>query len=352
MGNDVSLQKSMTIDDKATEVTAYWSMYGGEGNGTKTKISLFKGESTSEEAFWKRTSPLEKAGRVSFMAIRVGLSHPLISLYHFLPFQNLMLLRHPNILKFVSAWTKSGDYNLATEHAKPLSLCLKSHNAIQICLGLRSILQAITFLVERAQVRHLNLCTVSVYVTDDGTWKLAGFEFLYPPAELTADLLEQSQRHRYQRAVDERNEVKTGGLQLEQFAFAVLCRDIFKMHPQVEAPFLAEFQDYCRTQIEAAVPGQRPSLSHLLEHPYFNQEFVRIHEFLTQLPVKSAFDKQEFFTDLVRKLRTFDERDVAVHLGDLLLSRMVLLDETAQTAVTPFVLDPKSGEWEEKEKFN
>lgn len=254
-----------------------------------------------------------------------------------------MLLRHPNILKFVNSWNKSGEFNLATEHAKPLSLCLKSHNAIQICLGLRSVLQAVTFLVEKANTRHLNLCMASVYVTDDGTWKLCGFEFLYPPAELTPELLEHSLRHRYQKAVDDKNEIKTGGVAVEQFAFAVFCRDIFKMHPQVDAPFLSEFQDYCRTQIETVAPNQRPSLSSILEQPYFNQDFVRIHEFLTKLPLKSAFERQEFFTDLVRKLKTFEERDVAVHLGDLLLSRMVLLDETAQISVTPFVLDPKSG---------
>lgn len=255
-----------------------------------------------------------------------------------------MLLRHPNILKFIAAWTKSGEYHLATEHARPLNLCLRSHNAIQICLGLRSILQAIAFLVEKAQVRHLNLCMSSIYVTDDGTWKLSGFEFLYPAAELTPELLQQSLRHRYQKAVDQTNE-KTSGLHLEQFAFAVLCKDLFKMHPQGDTPFLSDFQEYCRTQIEAQSPPQRPSLSAILEHPYFNQDFVRIHEFLTQLPLKSAFEKQEFFADLVRRLRMFEERDVAIHLGDLLLSRLVLLDETAQIAVTPFVLDPKSGEW-------
>lgn len=254
-----------------------------------------------------------------------------------------MLLRHPNILKFVKSWKSGGEFNLATEHVKPLSLCLKSHNAIQICLGLRSVLQAVTFLVEKASVRHLNICMSSIYVTDEGTWKLCGFEFLYPSSEINADLLEHSLRHRYQKAADARQEVKTNGQALEQYAFAVLCREIFKMHPQVDAPFLGEFQDYCHAQIEAKAPNQRPTLSAILEHPYFNQDFVRIREFLTQLPVKSAFEKQEFFTDLVRKLKTFEERDVAIHLGDLLLSRMVLLDETAQTSVTPFVLDPKSG---------
>lgn len=255
-----------------------------------------------------------------------------------------MLLRHPNILKFVSSWTKGSELTLVTEHAKPLPLCLKSHNAIQICLGLRSVLQAVTFLVEKANMRHLNLCMSSIYVSDEGTWKLSGFEFLYQPTEITPGLLESSMKHRYLKAVDEKNELKTAGTNLEQFAFAVLCRDIFTLHPQVDAPFLSDFQEYCRTLIENEAPVQRPKLSTILENAYFNQEFVMVHEFLAQVSLKGSFEKQEFFTDLIRKLKNFDERDVAVHLGDLLLSRLVLLDDTANMCVTPFVLDPKSGE--------
>ena len=48
MGNDVSLQKSAVIDEKATEVTDYWSMYRGEWrNGSITnQLSLFRGETS------------------------------------------------------------------------------------------------------------------------------------------------------------------------------------------------------------------------------------------------------------------------------------------------------------------
>lgn len=65
MGNDVSLQKSVIIDEKATEVTAYWSMYGAEWrNGAIGNLSLFKSESSAEDGnFWK-VNPLEKSGKV------------------------------------------------------------------------------------------------------------------------------------------------------------------------------------------------------------------------------------------------------------------------------------------------
>lgn len=68
MGNDVSLQKTAQIDEKATEVTSYWSMYGGEWqNGA---LSLFKGDKSAEENFWKQ-NPLEKSGKVNIHRISI-----------------------------------------------------------------------------------------------------------------------------------------------------------------------------------------------------------------------------------------------------------------------------------------
>lgn len=74
----------------------------------------------------------------------------------------------------------------------------------------------------------------------------------------------------------------------------------------------------------------RPLLSAVLLHPYFNQEFIKIHTFLSEIPLKAASAKQDFFTNLTDKLRSFDENVIGQQLGELLLSRIVLIDETFQ----------------------
>lgn len=45
--------------------------------------------------------------------------------------------------------------------------------------------------------------------------------------------------------------------------------------------------------------------------------------------------------NLVPQLQNFPERIVAEQLGKLLLSRIVLLDQTAQTKLLPIILKPK-----------
>lgn len=86
----------------------------------------------------------------------------------------------------------------------------------------------------------------------------------------------------------------------------------------------------------------RPKLSAILLHSYFNHEFITIHSFLSELPLKNQQEKQQFFTGLIDRLRKFDEIIVASQLANTLLSRIVLLDSSAQLCVLPYLLKPKT----------
>ena len=89
-----------------------------------------------------------------------------------------MIHRHPNIVKYISSWKKNNKYHLITEEVKPLNLIITSQSTLQICIGLHSVLSAIIFLHEKAQSSHNNICSASLYVTPEGTWKLGGLEYL------------------------------------------------------------------------------------------------------------------------------------------------------------------------------
>ncbi|GAB0090573.1 protein-associating with the carboxyl-terminal domain of ezrin [Sergentomyia squamirostris] len=318
MGSDQSLLKGLEIEEKATEVSDFWSVYAGELKTENRLLTIFQGESIGNtNQFWHKKNPLEKATK------------------------NLMLFRHPCILRYFSAWEKSSTIYLATERCKSLALLIRTQNSLEICLGLRNILNALIFLVEQGKMRHLNVSFSSIYINNEGVWKLSGFEYLWPAAELTNQILDLSLANRYAGAVD-KEEQKNNGEGIEQYGFATLCKEIFDLAtPKQIAPFHAEFQQYCTSHLQHTNSSLRPKLSAVLLHPYFNHDFVLIHSFFSEFPVKNAVEKQQFFTELVDKLKGFDEVDVAIHLGDFLLSRLVLLDSTAQICVIPYVLDPK-----------
>ncbi|EDV98994.1 protein-associating with the carboxyl-terminal domain of ezrin [Drosophila grimshawi] len=323
MGNEGSKLKGLIIDKNAIEVNDFWALYNAESPTTCNEeggggqlLSIFKGEVLVKGQLWAAQGPMERAIR------------------------NLMIYRHPYILKYMSTWDQSGQKHLATERVRPLSDVLTQQSDIQVCLGLRTILCSLIFLIERAHARHLNICTQSVYVTDKGSWRLAGFEYVWKAKELNKQLIELAHSFRQPLAMDAAD---TTQLALEQFAFAALCEQILdKCGGSAGIPHVLEFRDYCSTHLKHQNIELRPKLSAVLLHPYFNHEFILIHSFLFELPLKSVPERQQFFSSLIERLRGFDEQVVASQLASDLLSRMVLLDPTAQHCVTPFVLRTKT----------
>lgn len=104
---------------------------------------------------------------------------------------------------------------------------------------------------------------------------------------------------------------------------------------------MSAFIDLCRNELQNVDINARPRLSSILQHQFFNHDFIQTHCFLTELPLKTDNEKNEFFSCLIDKLRVYDENIVAKQLSNLLLSRMVLLNKTAQLTVIPFVLSIK-----------
>lgn len=128
---------------------------------------------------------------------------------------------------------------------------------------------------------------------------------------------------------------------IEQYAFAVLCEDLVKQK-QDNIPHTDEFRVFCAKHLKHEDVNLRPSLQAVLLHPYFTHDFIQIHSYLLELPLKSPESKQEFFCTLLERLRCFDEQITASQLAGLLLSRLVLLDITAKACFTPYLLKPKS----------
>nr|XP_012152207.1 PREDICTED: protein-associating with the carboxyl-terminal domain of ezrin isoform X3 [Megachile rotundata] len=287
MGNERSAPRGLEIDEKSVEITDFWVHYTAHMNDYNTdKVSVFISEpSLHYNASFGNPSPLEKAAK------------------------NLMLYRHPCILKYISSWFKGSKFFLTTEQVKPLIQSIEAQSTLQICMGLYSILRALVFLHEKAFISHNNICGTSVYVTPEGCWKLGGLECLCKS--------------------------------IDAYAFGVLAEDILKLKDSEDIPGLLEFKQFCKENLQNSDPELRSKLSNLLLHPFFTHDFMRIYAFLEELPLKCNQEKEMFFGTLITQLRTFPENIVAEQLGRLLLSRIVLLDVTAQEKLLPFILKPR-----------
>ncbi|KAK9884419.1 hypothetical protein WA026_007266 [Henosepilachna vigintioctopunctata] len=321
MGNDQSQLSGIDIEDKAVEIADYWSQHSANLPKAKqlSNLTVFIGELFVSGPLWSVQTPLEKCSK------------------------NLMIYRHPCILKYISSWSKSSKFYLAVEHVKPLSHEYSSLNTLQLCLGLHSILKAICFLHEKATASHNNVCLSSVYVTDNGNWKLGGMEFACKYNDLSKEFLIKSKPNRYSAALDVNEEeyIQRADVSKEfvdTYAFFVLASELLKSHISNEIPSLEDFKSLCQCTLGTVNVTERPKLSDLLHHPFFNHDFIMIHSFLVELPLKSDEEKSVFFSNLSSILKQFNESAIASQLSGLLLSRMVLLNAAAQSELLPRIL--------------
>lgn len=325
MGAGQSALKGLEIEEKAVEITDFWTHHSANIEGTNpVRLSVFISEpSLHSTASFGKPTPLEKNAK------------------------NLMIHRHPNILKYVSSWSKGSKFFLATEEVKPLVQVIGTETTLQICIGLHNILRALLFLHEKALSSHNNICSSSIYVADDGSWKLGGLEYLCQFSELTASYFRKIKTYRYEKAISPHedellNNISSDPIVIDRYAFGVLAEDVLRMKNDDDVPGLKEFIEYCKQELKTSDTSLVASLSSLLNHSFFSHDFMKIHAFLTELPLKTETEKKEFFLNIVEKLESFPEKIVAEQLGKLLLSRLVLLDPTAQEKLLPFILKPKS----------
>ncbi|KAL0276119.1 UNVERIFIED_CONTAM: hypothetical protein PYX00_003765 [Menopon gallinae] len=294
MGNEESHNRSVDFDGDAVEVTDNWTLYYAHNvNGIASVRSAFISQQGS-------------SGRSSDSLKRLA--------------KNLMIHRHPCIIQFVSSWSKNDSFYLITEEVKPLAQAGSSHN---------------------------NLCCASIYVTPEGVWKLGGLDYLKKFSDVTHKYLVESRAHRYEKAVPPEEDSllpssKINPESIDQYAFGVLVEEVLKKKSNDDIPHLADFKAFCKKKLLSVDPSQRCKLSEIMSHQFFNHDFIRIHKFLSELPLKIPGDKDKFFRDLTVQLSELPEEIVASQLASLLLSRIVILDGAAQKHLLPIVLQPKT----------
>lgn len=177
--------------------------------------------------------------------------------------------------------------------------------------------------------------------------------FIYRFSDVNQGFLDRVRSFRYDKSIppeDEKSLVANKQLQISNlipsrdvYAFGQLVKETITKCVDSNVLHAEVFAELAAKQMQNINPQSRGTVTALCNHKFFNQPLLVAQDFLAEIAIKTAAEKETFFRALAPLLYSTPESVVGAKLVHTLLSRMVVMNPSAQQHLLPHLLIPRIG---------
>ncbi|CAD5118705.1 DgyrCDS7387 [Dimorphilus gyrociliatus] len=240
-------------------------------------------------------------------------------------FKTLKTMKHPNILTYIDGIETEKEMLLVTEYSTPLKVYLQDEiergprREMAISWGLHQISKGLSFLNKDCNLVHNNICISSVFVTENGEWKLAGFEYIYSAKENVDYGPRLSSLAAYEppegfsgvRPPKAKLAIDSWGLGCliwECYNTPITRSNQLKDTHEIPKSLLPVYIELLSTNVKI-----RPTSLKFIElcrknRCYMDNKFVDCMLFLEEIQIKEELEKNNFFSSLSSVIDSFPKR--------------------------------------------
>ncbi|KPM07273.1 Protein kinase-like protein 15 [Sarcoptes scabiei] len=334
MGNETSLIKKCTIDQKSRFQTSEWTLFDAHHeNQTYSVFVLSEKLSCQNLKRWKN-------------------------------------IRHPNVVKFYENGLWKNKQYFLTESIMPIRLILDKLHRYSKLSGLYNIGEALLFLHQICNIIVNNLSIDSIFIAKNDIneiWKIGSLYWFSSLQSDNKEFLENlissltfNGTLKYLPPEDRDRRHISPIISVEQihrrdvWSFAQLITELFYC-PETSTTTIDNEQR--KTEIDLNVSAKklidqitnckfdhRPKLSSILANPLFNNcLFVQLKLFLSNFSTYSDTIKISFLDNLIENLRELNEKSLIINIFTMIVSsRLIISNQIIYNRIMPYFLIPSS----------
>ncbi|KAK6098863.1 hypothetical protein MT418_000342 [Batrachochytrium dendrobatidis] len=242
----------------------------------------------------------------------------------------LKTIRHPGIIKFITAESKGSSVLIVTEFVLKIADVLPTMSEEEICLGIYNILKTIEFL-HHSGISHNSLGIDSIYLTGDRRWVIGNMEFVRNIDQMTPEFIASlnSILPQNQAGLDNPTLCHKDTLVFSRdcVAMGYLISDLIKSYIQHDVSTLVEHRfpwdklEESAAHLRSNSTTSQLSIKKVLDTPFFKDSMLIeiVERFLKDIRAIHPENKAKMFSGLYAQLHCLSQGTV----NDFLLPKLL-----------------------------